>query len=313
MELFYICPYMIKLNIKNETSRLRAVVLGTAKSNGPIPTIEEAYDPKSVEHIKAGTYPKEEDMIKEMEAVAEVLKKYDVEVFRPKIIENYNQIFSRDIAFVIDDKMIKANILPDRDREIEAIEHVWQQVPKENRIKLPEYCHVEGGDVMPWNNYIFIGTYSGEDYSDHITARTNMDAVIAIQELFPEKTVKSFELRKHNTDPRENALHLDCCFQPIGKDKAIIHKNGFLVESEYEWLVNFFGKENIFEITKDEMYNMNSNIFSISEEVIISERNFTRLNTWLREKGFTVEEVPYAEIAKQEGLLRCSTMPLVRD
>lgn len=313
MELFYICPYMIKLNIKNETSRLRAVVLGTAKSNGPIPTIEEAYDPKSVEHIKAGTYPKEEDMIKEMEAVAEVLKKYDVEVFRPKIIENYNQIFSRDIAFVIDDKMIKANILPDRDREIEAIEHVWQQVPKENRIKLPEYCHVEGGDVMPWNNYIFVGTYSGEDYSDHITARTNMDAVIAIQELFPEKTVKSFELRKHNTDPRENALHLDCCFQPIGKDKAIIHKNGFLVESEYEWLVNFFGKENIFEITKDEMYNMNSNIFSISEEVIISERNFTRLNTWLREKGFTVEEVPYAEIAKQEGLLRCSTMPLVRD
>ncbi|MCB0461813.1 MAG: arginine deiminase family protein [Flavobacteriaceae bacterium] len=304
---------MIKLNIKNETSRLRAVVLGTAKSNGPIPTIEEAYDPKSVEHIKAGTYPKEEDMIKEMEAVAEVLKKYDVEVFRPKIIENYNQIFSRDIAFVIDDKMIKANILPDRDREIEAIEHVWQQVPKENRIKLPEYCHVEGGDVMPWNNYIFVGTYSGEDYSDHITARTNMDAVIAIQELFPEKTVKSFELRKHNTDPRENALHLDCCFQPIGKDKAIIHKNGFLVESEYEWLVNFFGKENIFEITKDEMYNMNSNIFSISEEVIISERNFTRLNTWLREKGFTVEEVPYAEIAKQEGLLRCSTMPLVRD
>jgi len=47
--------------------------------------------------------------------------------------------------------------------------------------------------------------------------------------------------------------------------------------------------------------------------VIISEKNFTRLNTWLRKNGFTVEEVPYAEIAKQEGLLRCSTMPLIRD
>ncbi|MFT5216637.1 MAG: N-dimethylarginine dimethylaminohydrolase [Glaciecola sp.] len=304
---------MIKLNIKNETSRLRSVVLGTAKSNGPIPTIEEAYDPKSAQHIKAGTYPKEEDMIKEMDAVAEVFKKYDVEVFSPKIIEDYNQIFSRDIAFVIEDKIITANILPDRDKEIDAIDHVWQQIPKENRIKLPVYCHVEGGDVMPWNDYIFIGTYSGEDYSDHITARTNMDAVIAIQELFPEKIVKSFELRKHNTDPKENALHLDCCFQPIGKNKAILHKNGFLVEREYEWLVNFFGKENVFEITKDEMYNMNSNIFSISEEVVISERNFTRLNIWLREQGFTVEEVPYAEIAKQEGLLRCSTMPLIRD
>jgi hypothetical protein len=30
-----------------------AVVLGTAISNGPIPTVDEAYDPKSLEHIIA--------------------------------------------------------------------------------------------------------------------------------------------------------------------------------------------------------------------------------------------------------------------
>jgi N-dimethylarginine dimethylaminohydrolase len=304
---------MLKLNIKNETSRLRAVILGTAESNGPIPKIEDCYDPKSIEHVLAGTYPNESDMILEMEAVAKVFEKYDVEVFRPKVIKDCNQIFSRDIAFVIEDKVIRANILPDRDKEIEAIRYVWNQIPRENRIILPKECHVEGGDVMPWNDYIFIGTYSGEDYPDLITARTNMDAVIAIQELFPEKTVKSFELRKSNTNAKENALHLDCCFQPIGKGKAIIHKNGFLIEKEYEWLVNFFGKENMFEITKEEMYDMNSNIFSISEEVIISEKYFTRLNTWLRKEGFTVEEVPYAEIGKQEGLLRCTTMPLIRD
>jgi len=304
---------LMKLNIKNETSRLRAVVLGTAESNGPVPKAEDCYDPKSREHVLAGTYPLEEDMIAEMEAVAKVLDKYDVKVYRPEVIKNYNQIFARDISFVIEDKIIIANILPDRKREVEATEYVWEHVDKENRIILAEECHVEGGDVMPWNDHIFIGTYSGEDYSDFITARTNTDAVIAIQELFPHKTVKAFELRKSNTEAKENALHLDCCFQPIGKDKAILHKNGFLVEREYEWLVNFFGKDNIFEITKDEMYNMNSNVFSISEEVIISEQNFTRLNTWLREKGFTVEEVHYSEIAKQEGLLRCSTMPLIRD
>ncbi|WP_110476070.1 dimethylarginine dimethylaminohydrolase family protein [Winogradskyella epiphytica] len=303
----------MKLNIQNETSRLRAVILGTAVSNGPEPSIEEAYDPKSVLHIKAGTYPEETDMVKEMEAVAEVFKKYDIKVYRPKVIEDYNQIFSRDIAFVIEDKLIKANILPDREREYEAIQHIVDEIDNDKVIVLPEECHVEGGDVMPWNDYIFIGTYSGEDYSDYITARTNMDAVIAIQELFPHKTVKSFELRKSNTDPKENALHLDCCFQPIGKDKAILHKNGFLVEREYEWLLNYFGKDNVFEITKDEMFNMNSNVFSISEDVIVSEKNFTRLNTWLREQGFTVEEVAYSEIAKQEGLLRCSTLPLIRD
>jgi len=304
---------MLKLNVKNETSRLRAVILGTAKNNGPTPKVEECYDPKSIEHVKAGTYPKEEDMIIEMEAVAAVFKKYSIDVYRPKIIENCNQIFSRDIAFVIEDKIIRANILPDREEEIHAIDFIWNQIALDKRIILPDECHAEGGDVMPWNDYIFIGTYSGDDYPDYITARTNMDAVIAIQEYFPNKTVKSFELRKSNTNPRENALHLDCCFQPIGKDKAIIHKNGFIHEYEYQWLVDFFGKDNIFEITKEEMYNMNSNIFSISEEVIVSEKNFKRLNTWLRNNGFIVEEVPYAEIAKQEGLLRCSTLPLIRD
>ena len=304
---------MLQLNIKNETSTLRAVVLGIANSNGGVPKVEDCYDPKSIEHVKAGTYPKEADMVLEMEAVANIFKKYNVKVFRPEVLENYNQIFSRDIAFVIDDVFIEANILPDRIKEYQAIDNVISQIDPDKVKVLPEECHVEGGDVMPWNEYIFIGTYSGIDYPSYITARTNTAAVKAIQELFPHRKVKSFELRKSNTDPKENALHLDCCFQPIGKNKAILHKNGFLVESEYEWLLNYFGKENVFEITKEEMYNMNSNVFSISEEVIISEKNFTRLNSWLRENGFIVEEVPYAEIAKQEGLLRCSTLPLIRD
>jgi N-dimethylarginine dimethylaminohydrolase len=304
---------MIDLHITDEVSRLRAVILGSANSNGPTPKLEDTYDPKSAEHIKAGTYPLEKDMILEMEAVASVLKKYNVKVYRPKEIENYNQIFARDIAFVIDDKMIISNILPDRDKEIDALQYVIDQIKVSNIIKLPQEAHIEGGDVMPWNDYIFVGTYRGNDYSNYITARTNMEAVRCLENIFPNKIVKSFNLRKSNTIAQDNALHLDCCFQPIGKGKAIIHKNGFLMVEEYNWLVNFFGKENVFEITKEEMYNMNSNIFSISPEIIISENNFTRLNSWLRSEGFTVEEVPYAEIAKQEGLLRCSTMPLIRD
>jgi len=303
---------MLRLHINNETSRLKAVILGIAKSNGGTPKLEDCYDPKSIDHVLAGTYPQEQEMILEMDAVAQVFKKYDVQVFRPDLIENYNQIFSRDIAFVIEDTFIEANILPDREREYKAIEKVISQINPDKIVILPEECHVEGGDVVPWNEYLFIGTYSGSDYAEYITARTNIAAVIVLQELFPHKKVKSFELRKSNTNAMENALHLDCCFQPIGRNKAILHKNGFLVKSEYEWLVNFFGKENIFEITKEEMCSMNSNVFSISEDIIISEKSFTRLNHWLRENGFIVEEVPYSEIAKQEGLLRCSTLPLIR-
>ncbi len=303
---------MLQLNVRDETSPLKAVVLGRAESSGPVPKPDEAYDPKSLEHILAGTYPVEADMIREMEAFDTVLKKHGVEVFRPEVIENCNQIFSRDIAFVIEDKLIKANILPEREKEFEAIIHVLDVIDPEKILVPPPSVHVEGGDVMPWKEYIFVGTYRGDDYASYITARTNTAAVAYLQEQFPHKVVKSFDLRKSNKDPRQNALHLDCCFQPIGTDKAILHKNGFLVEEEYQWLLDYFGPENVFEISSEEMYQMYSNVFSISPEVIVSERSFTRLNSWLRDRGFTVEEVPYAEIGKQEGLLRCSTLPLVR-
>jgi len=304
---------MLKLNVRDETSRLRAVVLGTAESCGPIPKIEDAYDPKSVEHIKLGTYPLEKDMIAEMEALNAVFEKYNVKVYRPSVIKDYNQIFSRDIAFAIEDKLIISNILPNRENEIEAIQYIIDEIDPVKVIETSEDIHFEGGDVMLWGNYIFIGTYKGNDYSEIITARTNMKGVNFIKELFPNKIVKGFDLVKSNTIANENALHLDCCFQPVGKDKAIIHKEGFRDENDYKYLVDLFGMENLFHITKDEMYQMFSNVFSISNEVVVSEKNFTRLNNWLRQQGFTVEEVSYAEISKQEGLLRCSTMPLIRD
>ena len=304
---------MLELNVKNETSRLRAVVLGSAVNNGPTPKVEEAYDPKSLEHILAGTYPIEKDMVHEMEVFASVLKKYNVTVYRPEMIENYNQIFTRDIGFVIDDVFVKSNILPDRERELDAIQYIIDQINPKKVVRPPEEVHIEGGDVMLWNEYIFIGTYKGSDYKDYITARTNIQGVQYIKDLFPNKIVKEFDLVKSKIEARDNALHLDCCFQPVGNDKGIIYKNGFREEADYLFLVNLFGKENLFHITRDEMYNMNSNVFSIDTNVVVSERNFTRLNNWLRANGFIVEEIPYAEIAKQEGLLRCSTLPLIRE
>lgn len=304
---------MLQLNVNNETSRLRAVVLGTAVSNGPTPTESEAYDPKSLEHIKAGTYPTEQDMVAEMEALKAVFDKHGVTVYRPELIESYNQIFSRDIGFVIGDTFVWANILPDREREQEAIQYIVDQINPAQVVKPPEEVHIEGGDVILWNNHIFIGTYKGSDYKDYITARTNMQGVAFIKQLFPNKIVKEFDLVKSRIEARDNALHLDCCFQPVGKDKGVIYKSGFREEADYLYLVDLFGAENLFHINRDEMYHMTSNFFSIAHDVVVIEKGFTRLKNWLLEQGFTVEEVPYAEIAKQEGLLRCSTLPLVRD
>ena len=304
---------MIKINIENESGKLKSVVLGIAIDFGGTPNVEDCYDPKSRLHVRAGTFPTNKSCIKEIDTLVSVFEKYAVEVFRPQNIKGLNQIFSRDIAFVISDKLIIPNIIDDRISEIDAIADVISKISSDDVIRMPLSTRAEGGDVMPCNEYLFVGYSENEDFEKYTVARTNKLALDFLTLTFQNKIVKGFELNKSDSDPRENALHLDCCFQPIGKNMAILYKGGFKHSTDVDFLVNYFGDNNIIELSKEEMYNMNSNIFSVSEDIIISEKGFLRLNTELRKRGFIVEEVSYAEIAKMEGLLRCSTMPLIRD
>ena len=304
----------MKLNINNETGRLKSVVLGQPVSMGADPTLEESYDAKSYYTIQQGVYPKEEDIIHEMTEFEKVLKKYDVEVIRPDIIKDYNQVFARDVAFVIEDKMILSNLIPDRADEQEAYSKIFEQVEWRKIINLPDTAHIEGGDVIVWNDFLFIGTCFSEDYRNFKTARTNEYAIEILKEYFPKKRIIDLELKKNDTVPYEGILHLDCTFNPVGKDKCIIYKDGFVDESDYRLILDIFGEENCFHVTKEEMFDMNPNIFSISPEVVVSDAAFTRMNRHLQDVwNIKVEEIPYREISKMGGLLRCSTMPLVRE
>ncbi|UWX67489.1 arginine deiminase-related protein [Empedobacter stercoris] len=303
----------MRLNVQNETAQLQTVVLGRAESNGVNPTLDQTFDAKSYETVKNNDYPKEEKLIEEMSEFEQVLKKYEVEVLRPTLIENCNQVFSRDVGFVIEDEFFIANIIPDRFEELQAYRDI-KRLFKGNKINsLPEEVYVEGGDVILYNDYIFVGTYKQADFKQFKTGRTNVQFVEYIKAKFPNKKVLDFELKKNDQDPYEGILHLDCTFNPVGKDKAIIYKDGFLFEHEYQQIVDIFGKENLFEVTKEEMYWMNPNIFSISPEVVVSEKNFTRLNDHLENVwNIKVERINYREVSKMGGLLRCSTMPLIR-
>ena len=304
----------MKLNINNETGKLKSVVLGQPVSMGADPTLEESYDAKSYHTIQQGVYPKEEDIINEMTEFEKVLNKYDVEVIRPDIIKDYNQVFARDVAFVIEDKMILSNLIPDRADEQEAYSKIFEQVEWRKIINLPDTAHIEGGDVIVWNDFLFIGTCFSEDYRNFKTARTNEYAIEILKEYFPKKRIIDLELKKNDTVPYEGILHLDCTFNPVGKDKCIIYKDGFVDESDYRLILDIFGEENCFHVTKEEMFEMNPNIFSISPEVVVSDAAFTRMNRHLQDVwNIKVEEIPYREISKMGGLLRCSTMPLVRE
>ena len=304
----------MKLHIHNETGKLKSVVLGLPDSMGEPHTLEDSYDAKSYHSLQNDIYPTEKDIVSEMTEFERILKKYDVEVFRPSLIKNYNQVFARDVAFVIEDHMIISNIIQDRYDEQDAYRKIFARVGWKNIINLPESAHIEGGDVIVWNNFIFVGTCFSEDYRNFKTARTNEYAIEILKEYFPKKRIIDLELKKNDTDPFQGILHLDCTFNPVGKDKCIIYKDGFVSEDDYDLVVQIFGADNCFHVTKQEMFEMNPNIFSISPEIVVSDSSFTRMNKHLRENwGMTVEEIPYREISKMGGLLRCSTLPLVRE
>ena len=303
----------MELHVVNETARLRAVVLGWPESNGPTPSLSETFDSKSYESVRLGIYPREKDIIREMEAFRAVLEKYGVTVYRPEPVPDCNQVFARDVGFVIDDKIIVSNIIPDRQAEIDAYGDIYSQIHYKHIYNLPEAVHVEGGDVVLYNDYIFLGQYDFPDYPELKTARTNRLALDYLRMIFPDKKIVPLNLRKSDTDPREGILHLDCTFMPVGRDLAILYKPGFMNPRDADRLIALFGYDNVFLLTEEEMYWMNSNVFSIAPDVVVVEENFTRLKAWLEWKGLTVETVPYREISKMGGLLRCSTLPLYRD
>ncbi|MBE51293.1 MAG: amidinotransferase [Flavobacteriales bacterium] len=302
---------MLELNINNETSELKTVMLGNSEDFGKTPLPNECFDPKSLENVQNGTYPTQYDVIHQMNLFHQILLKYKVDVIIPKNIEFLNQIFARDIACVIGKKLIIPNIINDRSMEVQGL--------LENKVmydleflKMPADTRLEGGDILLYNDFIFIGCSSESDFNKYKVARTNYAAVEFIKSNFPEKKIYSFELIKSDTDALSNTLHLDCCFQPIGQRMAIICVEGFKNKEDVIFLEELFGIDNLIYISRHEMYEMAANVFSISENIIVSDVRFERLNQKLYERGFIVEQIQYGEIAKMGGLLRCSTMPLLR-
>ena len=302
----------MQVSVNNEYDRLKTVVLGIANNCGGQPNLDDAYDPKTKEFLKKGMYPLEKQMIPEMEAFAKILAKYDVEVLRPSEISNINQIFARDICFAVDEKLIIPQIIRERKPEQDAIQHIVNQVSEKNILRAEASVNIEGGDVVVHNEYIFVGYSNPDDFYNYKTARTNEKGLQFLTDHFPHKTVLGFQLKKSDYEARENALHLDCCFQPLGLGHALIFEDGFQYDEDLQKIYSIFGEDNCIKVTREEMYHMNCNVFSIDRDVVVSERGFVRINEKLQALGYMVETVPYYQISKQEGLLRCSTLPLKR-
>lgn len=287
----------INLHVTDEISELETVILGISKSYGE----KIATNEKVRKAIEDGTYPSQEETDIEVEYFEQVLIKNGINILRPENIDNLCQIFTRDIGFVIDDKFIVSQMKEEsRRKELQGIASIISKFNEEKVFYPPKGVYIEGGDIILSKNIVFVG----------VGRRTNNAAVDFLKQIFPKRQIISFNLLCGTKDPYKDILHLDCAFQPVGKQWALFYEDGFV--SSPQPIKDIFGVENLIPVSSEEMYNMFPNIFSLSPTKIISCPSFKRLNKILRNKGLEIIEIPYEKVSLFGGLLRCSTLPLVR-
>jgi len=283
--------------ISDETSELESVILGIGMDRAE-PT---GINPMARKHLLNNTYPTEKNICHEIKTFENVLMKNGVQIHRPANLPATEQIFTRDIGFVIDDYFFIANMKhSSRSAEQNGIKHILDEIDLAKKIVIPSEVIIEGGDVILWNEFVFIG----------LGDRTTENAIGFIQNIFPNKTVLGFDIVVDQKSADKNILHLDCTFQPIGKEEAIIFQDGF--KNSPKELMDLFPQDKLIEVTLDEKNRMFPNIFSISPAKVVIEKGFKRLKFELMERGYEVFEVDYSETSRLSGLLRCSTLPLKR-
>lgn len=287
----------MKLRINDEISQLQKVIVGIANDRGHI--VHEN-NPKISKYLNQGQFPTEKELVEQVDNFAALLEQHNVEVLRPENIPSQDQIFTRDIAFVIDDKIIKSNMKKNnRKIELQGINYIFDLLPEENVLEIPENANIEGGDVIVHNKHIFVG----------LSSRTNYYGFKFIKTNFPNYEVIPIQLFISD-NPATNILHLDCAFQPIGSKYFLFYEDGF-IHHQPEFY-DIFGEKNMIRINQFEMYHMNPNLFSLNPEKVVSDVIFTRVNKLLNDKGIETLEIEYQKVSRLGGLFRCSTLPLER-
>ncbi|GAE95394.1 NG,NG-dimethylarginine dimethylaminohydrolase [Gracilibacillus boraciitolerans JCM 21714] len=229
--------------------------------------------------------------VKQHQELVDVLEKHGVEIIElytdPKLNE---QVFTRDIGFVIDDILYTAEM----GRNIRKPEiDVLQQILDEHAITYHPLTtqSIEGGDVMVTEDIVWIGNSS----------RTTSHAIQELQTHIGNREIVELPIR-------QDILHLDCALNMVSKEVGLIYSPAFHEED----VKKLHDKYDLIEVNEDEQFTLGTNVFSIGDQKVISLPDNKQVNQALIKKGFDVIEVDFSEIIKSGGSFRCCTLPIER-
>ncbi|WP_371069335.1 dimethylarginine dimethylaminohydrolase family protein [Sediminibacillus sp. JSM 1682029] len=226
------------------------------------------------------------------ETFARILEKHGAEVIRLEPEHQLNeQVFTRDIGFCIGSRLFLSEMNTHiRGAEVDVLKQSLQD--KGISYHRPFLQSIEGGDVMVDGDKIWVG----------ISKRTTREAAETLQ----LQLGNDYQVIPLPID--DSILHLDCAFNILSPDWALIYPDAF-APADYQKL-----KENyhLIEVTAAEQFSMGTNVLSIGGGKVISMPQNKDVNEKMRRTGFQVIEVEFSEIIKSGGSFRCCSLPVYR-
>ncbi|WP_297639216.1 arginine deiminase family protein [uncultured Clostridium sp.] len=202
-----------------------------------------------------------------------------------------NQVFTRDVGFVIDDIFFISKLKnPHRKKETLALKkYIYPQ-----HKKIYEFHNfIEGGDVLVHNTIIFVG----------LSSRTSIEAVYELQD-YLNSIPKNFKVIPIKFNSKK-MLHLDCVFNILYDNHAII--------SNYVYDICLIKKyiPNLYFISNKSARKLGTNFINLGKKRIITSNE--EVFSLLKKLKFKPIYCDYSEIMKAGGSFTCSTLPIFRN
>ncbi len=200
---------------------------------------------------------------------------------------------TRDMGLVVSDTIIVSRTKEETRRlETQIIEPVLQKYGL--RVLTPDRGFVEGGDVVVDNGRLWVG----------VGGRTDEWGAEFLHQIFGQ----DYEVITLHFGARYT--HLDTILGVLSRGHAIVYEPAFEAAS-LQRIKKVY--PSIISLTDKEQSNAGANVLCLNPEKVISIAENVTVNEQLIRLGFEVITLPYSEIIKSGGSVRCDTLPVERD
>lgn len=326
-------PLERRIWVESEFAPLRKVVLTQSEVGGEAfdqPEFRDLQERRAKERREAAPpRPDQKAWEAERERFGAVLRKYGVEVLRPRKLtaaekkfaykQGYTNFFVRDPFFTVGDVVVEGSIryfhrrievLPCRDifeQHVYDADCLYVAAPAPAitgevkvtgdfgglRLDQSPGPFIEGGDVLVWGKRVYVG-HSGQASSE-----------LGIRWLRQVLAPRGYEVEM--VPLKENTLHLDCAFGMVREGLMVVCDDVLpagLPKSLRDW--------DQIKMTEAEALQLGTNGFPINPDVYVMDPQFRSTGEAIEKRGVRVEYLDFHMSRSFGGSFRCSTQPLLR-